>query len=409
MNPAHASALADTQVATATLDRSAENSLQTRQRMDLQDCEDLMRTGSKSFFAASMVLPGRVRAPATALYAFCRLADDTIDLDAHLFGGPFGALQHLQNRLQRIYEGRPSQVPADRALAGVVARFGIPKSLLDALLEGFEWDLQQRRYDSIEELHAYGARVAGTVGSMMAIIMGTRDEQAQARACELGVAMQLTNIARDVGEDALAGRLYLPRNWMREAGIDPDAWLQNPCFTPELAGVIKRLLAAADELYERATLGIAALPRDCRPAIQAARLVYSEIGREIERAGCDSVGRRAYVSTQRKLALMARALGAVAVSPARRHTGETALAPLAAIQYLVDAASADDTASLDSARTISAAVAGRQVQPAKGKRFDERATWAIGLFEKIEERNRASNSFVGAGVQQPSAYTGWRR
>jgi hypothetical protein len=106
---------------------------------------------------------------------------------------------------------------------------------------------------------------------------------------------------------------------------------------------------------------------------------------------------------------MAIALGAVVVSPARRQTADTTLTPLAAIQFLVDAASADDTALGDSARTISTAAASRQVQPAKGRRFDERATWAIGLFEKIEERNRASNSFVGAGVQQPSAYTGWRR
>ena len=94
---------------------------------------------------------------------------------------------------------------------------------------------------------------------------------------------------------------------------------------------------------------------------------------------------------------------------ARRRSAATTLTPLAAIQYLVDAASADDTASLDSAQTIATAVANRQVQPVKGKRFDERATWAIGLFEKIEERNRSSNSFAGAGVQQPSAYTGWRR
>ncbi len=409
MNTAHAPAMVDAQAASATHQEAAETSLRTRQRLDLQDCEDLMRTGSKSFFAASMVLPGRVRAPATALYAFCRLADDTIDLDAHLFGGPFGALQHLQNRLQRIYEGRPSQVPADRALARVVARFAIPKSLLDALLEGFEWDLQQRRYDSIEDLQAYGARVAGTVGSMMAIIMGTRDPQAQARACELGVAMQLTNIARDVGEDALAGRLYLPRNWMREAGIDPDTWLKNPSFSTELGGVIKRLLTAADELYARATLGIAALPRDCRPAIQAARLVYSEIGREIERADCDSVGRRAFVSTQRKLALMAYSLGAAAVSPARRHVHDLPMTPLAAIQFLVDAASGDETAVGDRSTTAPLNSRSARLQPATGKSFDERATWAIGLFERIEERNRASSSFVGAGVQRPSAYTALRR
>lgn len=107
----------------------------------------------------------------------------------------------------------------------------------------------------------------------MMAMMGARSPQAQARACELGVAMQLTNIARDVGEDARAGRLYLPRDWMREAGIDPDAWLQAPSFTPALGSVVSRLLAEADVLYERAALGISALPRDCRPAIQAARLV----------------------------------------------------------------------------------------------------------------------------------------
>ncbi|MBX9716654.1 MAG: phytoene/squalene synthase family protein, partial [Burkholderiaceae bacterium] len=214
--------------------------------MDLRDCEALMRTGSKSFFAASLVLPSRVRSPATALYAFCRLADDTIDLESHRFGGPMGALQHLQHRLQRIYDGRPSPVPADRALACVVDKFNLPKAPLDALLEGFEWDLQSRRYDSLAELEDYGARVAGTVGSMMAIIMGARNPEALARACELGVAMQLTNIARDVGEDARAGRLYLPRDWMREAGLDPQAWLRAPAFSPALGSVVSRLLAHAD-------------------------------------------------------------------------------------------------------------------------------------------------------------------
>jgi phytoene synthase len=236
---------------------------------DYAECREAIRQGSKTFFAASMVLPAAVREPAYGLYAFCRLSDDAVDLD----GGSPQAVERLRERLDRVCQGRPLPVAADRAMADLMRRYAIPRAVPDALLEGLAWDTQDRRYETIEELFDYAARVAGTVGSMMAIIMGTRDEQAQARACELGVAMQLTNIARDVGEDALAGRLYLPRNWMREAGIDPDAWLQNPCFSPELAGVIKRLLAAADELYERAALGIAALPRDCRPAIQAARLV----------------------------------------------------------------------------------------------------------------------------------------
>ena len=398
MQPQHALADAGTDAVYPQQSAAMETSFEVRRRMDLRDCEALMRTGSKSFFAASLVLPSRVRAPATALYAFCRLADDTIDLESHLYGGPMGALHHLQQRLQRIYDGRPSPVPADRALAAVVAQFNIPKTLLDALLEGFEWDLQSRRYDTLAQLQDYGARVAGTVGSMMAVIMGARSAQAQARACELGVAMQLTNIARDVGEDARAGRLYLPRDWLREAGIDPDAWLQAPTFSPALGSVVSRLLAEADLLYERAALGIDALPRDCRPAIQAARLVYAEIGREVERAGCDSVSRRACVSSQRKLGLMAVAFGAAAVSPARRRPGDDLEpAPLPAIRYLVEAAAVPPIPGDEQPH------ARRGVRPA---RFDERVLWTIGLFERIEERQRASNSFSGAGQQPPSVFSG---
>lgn len=389
----------------------SSSGVDTRHSMDLHDCEALMRTGSKSFFAASLVLPRRVRSPATALYAFCRLADDTIDLEAHLHGGAMGALTHLQQRLQRIYDGKPSPVPADRALSAVVAQFNIPKALLDALLEGFEWDLLSRRYDSLEDLQAYGARVAGTVGSMMAIIMGARSPQAQARACELGVAMQLTNIARDVGEDARAGRLYLPRDWMREAGLDPDAWLCNPAFSPALASVVSRLLAEADRLYERAALGIAALPRDCRPAIQAARLVYAEIGREVERAGCDSMSARAVVSPQRKLGLMARAFGAAAVTPVRLHPDEAdAPAALPAIEFLVDVgavahalpATATDTAATEPDAALTPPTRHRTWQP----HFVDRMRWTIGLFERMEERQRADNSFVGVGQRQPSVFSG---
>jgi len=355
---------------------------------DLDACKRLMRGGSKSFFAASLVLPSRVRAPATALYAFCRLADDTIDIHAHSHGGPAGAMAHLRTRLERIYAGDPLPVDGDRALACVVHRFAIPAALPQALLDGFAWDMDDRRYETLPELHDYAARVAGTVGAMMAIIMGTREPRALARACELGVAMQLTNIARDVGEDARLGRLYLPRQWMREAGLCPDAWLLAPTFTPALGSVVRRLLASADELYRRAELGIAALPRDCRPAIQAARLVYAEIGREVERAGHDSVTRRAFVSKQRKLTLMARALSAALVLPASgAAAGRQAPSVLPAIQYLVDA----------SVRPASTAI------PAPGRAFGDRTLWVIGLFERLQQQQIAERSFAGSGEHRRSA------
>lgn len=296
--------------------------------LDARARRALMRGGSKTFFAASLMLPARVREPATALYAYCRLADDAVDLG----GDPHAAMQDLSARLDAIYEGRPGPEDADRALAQVVHRFAIPRGLLDALLEGFLWDAQGRRYETISQVLDYSARVAGTVGAMMALVMETRSPQAVARACELGLAMQLTNIARDVGEDARNGRLYLPRQWLAQAGLEADAFLREPRFSPALGGVVQRLLQEAERLYQRAEAGVAELPLDCRPAIQAARRVYAEIGHQLAREGLDSVSHRAVVSKGRKLALLAASTGAALMGSPAGADAE----PQAEIAFLVD-------------------------------------------------------------------------
>ncbi len=297
---------------------------------DLDACRATLRGGSRSFHAAGLLLPARVMQPATALYAFCRVADDLID-----GGGGAGALAALGVRLDRIYGGVPADHPADRALAAVVARHRLPRALLDALLEGFAWDAEGRRYDDLAALQAYAARVAGTVGAAMAVLMGVRDADVVARACDLGIAMQLSNIARDVGEDARAGRLYLPRRWMREAGIDPDAWLAAPRFTPGLGGVVCRLVRSADALYARADAGIAALPLECRPGIGAARRLYSAIGHRVVRDGGNSVDRRAVVPGVAKLGIVARAaMGAMV------PRGPVGAPPVPAARHLVAAVAA---------------------------------------------------------------------
>lgn len=297
---------------------------------DLAACRTLLAAGSKSFSLATKLLPARVRDPATALYAFCRVADDAIDADPN---ATEETVDRLRARLARAYAGNPDEAPVDRALALVLATERVPIVLPEALLEGFAWDAQARRYETLDDLYAYAARVAGTVGVMMSIFMGARAPLVLARACDLGVAMQLTNIARDVGEDARNGRIYLPLAWLREAGIDPASFLRAPQPTDALAGVVARLLAAADVLYRRAEEGIAALPPDCRTAIFTARLVYADIGRSIARAGHDSVTRRAHVPLVRKLWLVVRALGArwLRVAP----SSEPALEPT---RFLVDAA-----------------------------------------------------------------------
>jgi phytoene synthase len=347
------------------------------QPYDLNALRNLMRGGSKTFFAASLLLPARVRAPATALYAYCRLADDAIDTGID----PHAAMQGLQERLHAIYDGRPGSADADRALCQVVHRFAIPRELLDALLEGFLWDAQGRRYQTLADVQAYGARVAGAVGAMMALVMGTRSPAALARACELGVAMQLTNIARDVGEDARNGRLYLPRQWLQEEGLDADAWLQQPDFNPAIARTTARLLQAAEDLYRRAEHGIAALPLDCRPAIQAARLVYAEIGHQLERQGLDSVHHRAVVSKRRKLTLIAIATGAALMPPSHELGDAT---PLAAIQYLVDAVVASTPAAeltLDKANKPAA-------KRVPKRTLDEGFAWASDLYARLEAQDQ---------------------
>jgi phytoene synthase len=358
---------------------------------DLAACHRTLRGGSRSFFVASLFLPRAVCEPAAALYAFCRCADDAVDLS----GDARAALARLHERLDRVYAERPLPMAADRALADIVRRFALPRALLDALLEGFSWDAAGRGYETFADLTDYAARVAGAVGAMMAMLMGARAAAVVARACDLGVAMQLSNIARDVGEDARAGRLYLPRNWMRAAGLDPDGFLADPRYSPALASVVARLLGEAEVLYRRAETGIAHLPAGCRPGIRAARLLYAEIGHEVARRGCDSVTSRAVVPRHRKIALLGRALAAV---PSPAHL--LAAQPLPAVAYLVDAVTAAPPAyhappqRSVRRRTLRLPVLG----------VDERVGWVIDLFDRLEQRERLGSTLGPTLTKAPGVY-----
>jgi phytoene synthase len=180
--------------------------------------------------------------------------------------------------------------------------------------------------------------------------------------------MQFTNIARDVGEDARAGRLYLPQQWLREVNIGPNAFLARPAFSSELGGIIQRLLDHADVLYARAALAIAALPADCRPAIHAARVLYAEIGRELERQGLDSVSRRAVVPASRKFAVLLRSCAVPLASPYRGH--EPASRQTAFLIEAVDSA----LPTVPRAKSM------------PWHRIRDRAIWVIDLFERLERR-----------------------
>ncbi len=294
---------------------------------DFEACRQILARGSKSFAAAALALPRAHRRDAAAVYAFLRIADDLVD-----DGDPVQALVVLRGRLDGVFSNAPGDDAVDRALADVVARRQLPRAPFDLLLEGFEWDATGHAYDSIEDVVAYSARVAATVGVIMTALLGRRDAQTLARACDLGIAMQLTNIARDVGEDARRGRVYLPARWLRLVGSSPDRVLSAAAPSPRVGIVVRRLLEAADRYYASADAGISRLPWRARAAIRGAALVYRDIGRVIRHNGYDSITRRAHTSGVRKAWLLLCALPA---TWRRRRTAPEL--PDASVQALVRA------------------------------------------------------------------------
>jgi phytoene synthase len=201
--------------------------------------------------------------------------------------------------------GKPENHASDRCFAELVRFYEMPKALPMALLEGMQWDAEERKYKTLSELRSYCARVASTVGVMMCVLMRVRDKDILARACDLGVAMQLTNIVRDIGEDARSDRIYIPTDWMREKNLDITDFLKSPKPSKELGSIAKRLLQEASRLYRRSETGLFGLPTSCQPGIYAARYIYEGIGAHIEAVQYDSISQRAMTSKSEKITLLA--------------------------------------------------------------------------------------------------------
>lgn len=278
-----------------------------------QSAAQTIATGSRSFAAASRLMDTSTRESTVLLYAWCRHCDDVIDGQA--LGHGLGAgtpsdaparLAQLEERTRAACAGEPMDDPVFEGLAEVVRRHGIDPRLPLEHLAGFGMDVRGVHYATLDDLLQYCWRVAGVVGVMMARVMGATAPETLDRACDLGMAFQLTNIARDVLEDALVGRVYLPSDWLAEEGIEGLPGVLDPEHREGLARVATRLVAAAEPYYHSARAGIGHLPIRCAWSIATARDVYRAIGRKVIREGAHAWDARLGTSVFEKLWFVGR-------------------------------------------------------------------------------------------------------
>lgn len=303
-----------------------------------QSCRRITRHHARSFYYASPVLPREKRRASYAIYAFCRVADDTVDRAAE-FGGAaaiapalagmacwldFAYACHDPSRRSCQCEGScaiatvcPAWLPA---FADTVRRFELPRSIFDDLLSGVAMDLTASTYPSFEQLLEYCHKVAGVVGVMMTCVFGYREPSVLRHAAAMGVAMQLTNICRDVAEDARIGRCYLPAEWLREAGLTPADVVAAGSPQPgarehglaRLEPVTRRLIDTARRYFQYAWMGVPGVTDPLgRACILIMGQVYADILLAVEQQSCDPFAGRAHRTARQKLVRVAQMLGRV--------------------------------------------------------------------------------------------------
>lgn len=280
----------------------------------VEQARQSIRKGSKSFAAASRLFDRPTREKAWLLYAWCRRCDDLADAQDH--GGELGAQEGAQARLatireltDRAFAGEETGDPAFDAFALVASECGITPAMAEDVIAGFALDAAEWRPRSEADLMRYCYHVAGAVGVMMALVMGVspQDEDTLDRACDLGLAFQLANIARDIREDNAAGRCYLPMEWLAEADIPPGMHVK-PNYRRELVSLAARLVDLA-RVHERASrIGAARLGFRQRWAVLSAAGIYGAIAREVARRGEHAWDQRVFTGRPAKLGFVARAL-----------------------------------------------------------------------------------------------------
>jgi phytoene synthase len=261
-------------------------------------CEEMVRRQSSSFYWGMRLLPSPKRRALMAVYAWCRLCDDAVDTQHGEAAA--AALSALESRLDRIVQGRPEEDAVDMALCDTAQRFRLPEEPFRQLLVGMATDLCWTGMATFDALRVYCERVAGTVGRLALEVFGYRDPEAPSLAVELGVALQLINILRDVVEDAGRGRVYLPLDQLAECGVEyEDVLARRP--SPALSRLVERLAREAARRLKAADALTPLIQPDARACLRAIARVYGALLRRIEASGFDVISRPPTVPGWQKL------------------------------------------------------------------------------------------------------------
>jgi 15-cis-phytoene synthase len=270
---------------------------------DYHRCAEVTRRASSNFYYAFMLLAAERRRALYAVYAFCRFVDDIADDES--IGEPAVLLARWREELDRVYGGTPTRA-VSRALADAAGRFNIPREYFEEVIAGVEMDLSRKRYATFEDLRLYCYRVASAVGLICIEIFGYSNPAAKQYAEDLGIAFQLTNILRDVKEDAGRGRIYLPLADLARFGVAEDEILGG-IYSANFVRLMEFEAGRARDYYERAERALPSEDRSTLLTAEAMRLIYGSLLKLIVRSNYRVLDGRLSLSTSRKLYLVGRA------------------------------------------------------------------------------------------------------
>ena len=294
---------------------AAQIGLRAQQLGDVSDWGTFFQRNSRSFSYASRLFPGPERSLITEIYLFCRFTDNLADKGADSIAHAYEILNVWDQIAQSAYQGHKTGIPVADVVMGRMASMDIPYSLISELIEGMRMDVEPTTYVSMDELRLYTYRVASVVGDWITQAFGVREPWVLERAHDLGHAMQLTNIVRDVGEDLAMGRLYLPSDLMEKHNITLDNLMElkqkfsdHGVAPSNYIELIEDIIAEANSAYDRAYEGIPFLPARLRRAIAVAAKVYRGIHDEIRSNQYNNLTCRAYTSSWKKTILARKGL-----------------------------------------------------------------------------------------------------